>query len=287
MSSPPEMKMSSSLSNSSRTPPSTDHVEDKRSPLNNTDILKHIFWFVGECQYRFIAGVSHRFKEAYLDNFPYPETYLNASTEEHARICYTELKDRSYANGIELCRSAVSHCSIPALDFLRTIKCTIADFGVCAHAAKLGNLELLQWCRQNGYEWDYRTCKKAAKYGHLELLQWCRKNGCPWNSLVCASAAKTGQLEVLKWCRKHGCVWDEHTIASAAGNGHLKVVQWCRRKGCPWDEEACGNAAQFGHLHVLQWLIENGCDYYDNLGDLAIEYGHSHIDDWLEENGII
>jgi hypothetical protein len=42
-----------------------------------------------------------------------------------------------------------------------------------------GHLEVLQWARANGCEWNTHTCKWAARKGHLEVLQWARANGCP------------------------------------------------------------------------------------------------------------
>jgi len=55
---------------------------------------------------------------------------------------------------------------------------------------KNGHLEVLQWARQNGCEWDPWTCCWAAKNGHLEVLQWARQNGYEWDSQTCRWAAK-------------------------------------------------------------------------------------------------
>ena len=46
-------------------------------------------------------------------------------------------------------------------------------------AAGRGHLEVLQWARANGCEWNEDTCSDAAEEGHLEVLQWARANGCP------------------------------------------------------------------------------------------------------------
>ncbi len=58
------------------------------SPFDHLDVLTHILSFVGNKQFRFIAPVNRRFKEAYLEIFPnQTRTTLNASTLEHAKIC--------------------------------------------------------------------------------------------------------------------------------------------------------------------------------------------------------
>ena len=41
--------------------------------------------------------------------------------------------------------------------------------------------------------------------GHLNVLQWARANGCEWDANVCAQAAEGGHLEVLKWAHLNGC----------------------------------------------------------------------------------
>ena len=43
--------------------------------------------------------------------------------------------------------------------------------GACAWIARPGNLEVLQWARENGCAWDSHTCACAAEGGHLEVLQ--------------------------------------------------------------------------------------------------------------------
>ena len=80
-------------------------------------------------------------------------------------------------------------------------------------AAKNGNLEVLQWARQNGCKWGPNTCVYAAENGHLEVLQWARQNGCEWNSDTCAYAALNGHLEVLQWARQNGCKRSLHAQA--------------------------------------------------------------------------
>ena len=50
-------------------------------------------------------------------------------------------------------------------------------------AAAQGQLEVLQWARENGCPWDNLTCCWAIQYGHIELLNWAVANGCPQNIL--------------------------------------------------------------------------------------------------------
>jgi hypothetical protein len=84
----------------------------------------------------------------------------------------------------------------------------------------------------------------------LQVLQWCRENGCPWDEWSCTYAAQNGHLEVLKWARLNGCPWNEDTCSFAASNGHLEVVKWARDNGCPWNKEKC-------ILYLNDWCMWN------------------------------
>jgi len=60
------------------------------------------------------------------------------------------------------------------------------------------------------------TCAIAAKSGQLQALQWLKENGCDWNHLTCAAAAQGGHLSCLQWARENGCDWDKETCQNAA-----------------------------------------------------------------------
>ena len=80
----------------------------------------------------------------------------------------------------------------------------------------------------------WRDCDAAASSGQLEALQWLREDGCPWNENTCAMAAYGGNLEVLQWMRANGCPWDERTCYCAATEiVNLEVLQWAHANGCP------------------------------------------------------
>jgi len=37
---------------------------------------------------------------------------------------------------------------------------------------------------------EWKTCANAALGGHLEILEWVRDNGCDWNEWTCSSCWK-------------------------------------------------------------------------------------------------
>ena len=62
---------------------------------------------------------------------------------------------------------------------------------------------MLQWARANDCPWDVNTCRYAASDGQLEVLQWVRENdanGEAWNEdRVRACAVGPRKQEVLTW----------------------------------------------------------------------------------------
>jgi hypothetical protein len=217
--------------------------------------IQYILPFVGRHQYRFVAAVDRYFHTAYVAAFPEKVTCYDASTIEHAKICFNEKKIQ-YHFQCFLCDIAARGGHLTVLKYLRSIQCPWGNY-TCAYAAKNGHLDVLQWCHENGCPWRAITCANAANNGHLNVIKWCRQNGCSWDARTCANAAENGHLDVIKWCRENGCPWDENTCSSAAENGHIDILKWCRQNGCQWNRETCETLERNGYHDVLQWSFEN------------------------------
>ncbi len=118
---------------------------------------------------------------------------------------------------------------------------------------KIRRLEIRKWERREGYArvWSKNdesyaadnAVVIAAKYGQLDVLQWLRENGCPWNAVTCSAAAEGGHLSCLQWRRENGCPWNFFTCSAAASGGHLSCLRWARENGCVWDVTTCDAAA--------------------------------------------
>ena len=113
------------------------------------------------------------------------------------------------------------------------------DIIACVAIGAKGALPTLIWAVGHDFQWDRSsTCQLAAQGGNLEVLQWAREQTppCPWNVSTCKYAAQGGHLELLQWAHNHGCPWDEDTFVHAAIHGHIGVIQWAFERGCPWDK---------------------------------------------------
>ena len=148
--------------------------------------------------------------------------------------------------------------------FTEAVRDALGEFGGVKElspdeAAKQGCLSTLRSLHRRGRaELTVGLCASAAKGGQLKVLQWLRENECPWEEDTCRAATKGGHLEVLKWARANGCPWDEETCAWAAENGHLEVLKWAHANGAPLTHFTREKAVANGHREVVQWLEEIG-----------------------------
>ena len=123
--------------------------------------------------FRFVAGVNRRFRFLYQHT---PYTFCTTAMTSDATLALWFEEDRYNVrrNG-------------------------------CGFAARLGNMEVLQWLQSRDcqLDWDERVFGEAAAGGHLHILQWARSltSPCPRNEWVCVGAARNGQLGVLQWLR--------------------------------------------------------------------------------------
>ncbi|QDZ23487.1 hypothetical protein HOP50_10g60260 [Chloropicon primus] len=119
-------------------------------------------------------------------------------------------------------------------------------------AAFQGSKKVMKWLASQGipldiYREDYVIVATvaAAGGGHIDVLEWLRSGGCEFDDCTCAAAARGGHLHILQWLRSHcGTPWDKWTCSWAAQGGHLEVLQWARRQDppCPWDPNICISA---------------------------------------------
>ncbi|KAL6053584.1 SecA trasnlocase/ankyrin repeat domain-containing protein [Balamuthia mandrillaris] len=149
-----------------------------------------------------------------------------------------------------------------------------------------GSLSLFQWAvKEQGLHLNARVSSLVAHKGDMEVMQWAREQGCAWSELTCALAAKAGRLEMLKWLRENGCPWNQNTLFFAVQSGHLEVVQWAWEQGCHWDSALLRVAANKGHLHVLKWAKEHWPSKNEDLCFHAADNGHLEVLKWARENG--
>jgi len=104
----------------------------------------------------------------------------------------------------------------------------------CRSVAFTNDLALLRWVREEkSCAWNCLTSGMAAKIGNLEMLKYCVENGCEVHRGTCADAAKFGNLECLKYLRSKNVKWDRRVCERAHENNHVDVLTYAIEQKCP------------------------------------------------------
>ena len=99
----------------------------KSFPIKDDDLLRNIFSFVGEYQYRFVGGVNRTFQKSYLTLYPNKNSHFNASTVEISKYCWNDIEACRYIDTnftlrslarCKLWHSAARHGSIDSVKYL-------------------------------------------------------------------------------------------------------------------------------------------------------------------------
>jgi hypothetical protein len=119
------------------------------------DVLKHVFLFIGDDYEQFITKAYCRFKKVNISTALNARWYLLFQT--------TLLSDK--------------------LKSVTTFR-----------AASTGDLPIFKWVMENKSARGNELLSYAALGGDMQVLQWARNNGCNWHTQVCSNAAKKATL---------------------------------------------------------------------------------------------
>jgi hypothetical protein len=261
----------------------------KSASLEDDSLLRNIFSFVGDYQYRFVGGVNRAFQKSYVSLHPHKQTHCNASTVAHAKIGWNDIatnssyddtkKDKLQRN---LWHSAARYGSKASVTYL----CKRVPPAHVFHVLKVQSVKGKKPKRiYLEDDWRYDLCYKAAEYGQLELLRWVYDKYIfvsTDDQRVIEYAIGNGHIDVVQWAMSSGFDWDDCVCAgfTAAENGHLEALQWIHiyasdiAESDVWGEACWGNhAAKGGHIGVLHWLQSIGAYIGKSTIDHAIQYG--------------
>ncbi|GFH52444.1 ankyrin repeat domain-containing protein [Chaetoceros tenuissimus] len=270
------------------------------------DALVHIFSFIGEGSYRYIAPTSKIFRKAYMEEHSaktfikkaaYSVPRANIFVSEGCILYYGERVETSFEKMMYALRL---HCAkVGSLDVLKWTS-SKWNIGICINDSKCNriccsfhNVPYIQNSIFEGNSLDFEVLElhfnvleAAVGHGHLNVFVYLMKKiNCRYSSTFCKLAAREGHLDCLRYLHENGCEWDSHSCRTAAGNGHLHCLRYLHENGCEWDSNSCRTAAGNGHLHCLRYLHENGCEWDSNSCRTAAEGGHLDCLRYLHENG--
>jgi hypothetical protein len=214
----------------------------------------------------------------------------------------------------QVASGAAVAASVPKLQWLHAQQGRPLHEDITYHAAKSGNVDVLNWLKDRGHAftavtcwgaaagahvhilkylrdgacgWNTYACSAAAKAGHLTTLQWLHEQGCPWEpDEICGDAAESSSIEMLLYLMQQGCVLNERTLLKAAAQGKLAVCQFLLAEQCPCNAEACTDAAAGGHLETVRVMHESGCPWdVDTICSSAASSGSQELLQYLKAQG--
>jgi hypothetical protein len=128
--------------------------------------------------------------------------------------------------------------------YLLSIGCPFTDL-VCSKAALIGYFEVVRWAHQAGCEFGdvNEVAQHAARLGNLETLQYMQQQHVVWTaaqlSELLNAAGAYEHLDVAKWLRQQGAQWPavlQHTMTYSQQTvlTHWKgeTLVWARSEGC-------------------------------------------------------
>lgn len=201
---------------------------DRLSPVEQPDLLHHIFSFLGRESYLFVAPVCKIWRETYrrATGSETPQTKVLYALENLAVLQFGKANKLSW------------------------------DAKCFALLCGKGDLPMVLWAAQNNIPFDYRALCCAARSGALPVVMYLlHKHGivkAVEGQDVCAAAAAGGHLHVLKYLRDHGFHWDDMVTLEAAYYGHLHIIEYARSQNCPWHTNVASVAAYNGDLELLK-----------------------------------
>jgi Ankyrin repeats (3 copies) len=182
--------------------------------------------------------------------------------------------------------AAISGCLQKLQALCEQYKAQQLPADISNHAARSGNVAMLQWLKEKQCAFSSATSEHAAYYGHLDCVKYLRACGCDWSSYTCDAAAEHGYLDIVQWLLENDCQWSGgSTACSAAGSGSTELMLYLLQQGIACDADVMCCAAQKGHLAVCQLLHEDQCPWDESSTEAAAEGGHTDTLNWLIQNG--
>lgn len=125
-------------------------------------------------------------------------------------------------------------------------------------AAEGGHLDIITWAMERGCpaDNDPLICASAASGGNLEILKFLRDKGFQWDSFTVLYGAKRGHFDVIEYCLKERCPASSWAVHAAVSEHRFQMVKFLVAKGVPVDEGSCIAAARTGDIQILRYFKE-------------------------------
>ena len=209
-------------------------------------------------------------------------TLINAGKKGHLHILQWALSE-----GIpiisDICSEAAVAGQLGVLKWLKENKLPWNERWLEIYPQHPNLFEAMKWAKTIGYKFVEANYNTAI--GNLEALQWLKDNNCPLSEEFLWKAAKRGSAEAIKFGLENNCPWNGRqnfrnkiTLWTKAGmGGNIDVMETLTNFEKPshlaWEELAI-YASAYGHLDAMRWVLRNRSVCLDTLLLYATEVDH-------------
>ena len=203
---------------------------------------------------------------------------INAGKKGHLNILQLALSI-GIAFPREVCGEAAYGGQLHILKWLKENELPWVDEWLRLFPQNANYLEALKWAKSIGYNFQEYNYIKAA--GNLEALQWLKDNNCPWSEHFLWKVAKKGNAEAIKFGLENNCPWDDRlncdndALWTKAGEGGsveviVALANFEKPSHLAWHEIGI-YASAHGHLDAMKFVLKNEAVSLDILLDNAAD----------------
>jgi hypothetical protein len=169
-------------------------------------------------------------------------------------------------------------------------------FGLAVHAGYSGNLEVLEYCYKQGFEWGYYVTRPrygtetqsmevstaAAVAGHLHLIEYLHKHNIgPFNEAAIDEATRHNKIHVVNFLLENRTEGFSEAPLIAARKGYLEILKLLvkhDRKRCESTLTLAKTLHRNFKTEVIAYLHELQMDSAFAIDDIAIAAGYGRLD---------
>ena len=178
--------------------------------------------------------------------------------------------------------------NIVVFEYLLKKGCTV-DSSAIDEAAVEGHMETVKWLLKYvspSVQERMLICKMAASHGDINMLQWTKENGYEWDEETINYAVS--KPRAFKWLRDNGCPWDGSVSYEIVIVENVKLLKWALKRKCPVDSQICETAAEIGNIEVMKILLQFNCMVDSTkIARAAINTSNYRLLNWLVKNGVV
>lgn len=268
-------------------------------------VLQYCFSFVGNGQYRYVAGTSRQFRDIYSKEHEKKTMFSQTQHNPWHYVPSFVLTKRQQEQTLRRTRILVllqmpftveaAHAgNISVLEWLRQMGVDFTNHTAFMVAAGVGKTRVLRWAESKSLDWSFPGLYiEAGKEGHVETFEWIHSTGkVAFIPMEAGSvAAEGGHTAILQWMKDNDVLHTaDHLYFHIGRGGHTDVLEWLEMNGFELRandvDRVLGGACSGGHKTILlTWAREHGIEWKELLCTFAAAHNNLSVLQWLRESG--